>query len=506
MTVRSLWTKFRTEALLVLAGLVILFASLLAQHEILNTPDPGWFVEQPQPTSRIGFVGVPLDDVYIHCRYAENVLAGNGWSFNPGEAVSADTSPLWVLLLVVAGLFTQHLEIAAVILSALYYLIIAPGVYRIARDLLKLDEVWSITAAVLALLSSRLIWSGMSGMEASLAALLALLMAEEHARQVRRGHFRIREGVLYALGFLARPELALLAVLCLAHWLYVHSKHTVDFTRFGYSMLLAIVIVIPYIGFNLMTQGSLLPHSVDVQGARLTLLPDLGYLWFAGKILAMHNLLMLVGVVVAFVSLKRHEWLPGLLFVALLIPLQSVFAPQYRHHGRYFFPLLPLVILYGTWGVKSLLGNWQKFAYVVLPIAIVLSALDAVRWITLEAYAVRNINDQQVVAAEWVSKNVTPQDKLAVHDVGAIAYFSDKPVIDLVGLMTPSLYPMQGDQSKVWQEVRKMGANVFVIYNRLNPTFYTTYKDSLDLLAEFRIRKPIVSSADTVMSAYRLKQ
>ena len=92
-----------------------------------------------------------------------------------------------------------------------------------------------------------------------------------------------------------------------------------------------------------------------------------------------------------------------------------------------------------------------------------------------------------------------------MHDVGAIAYYADRSVIDLTGLVTPPMFKLQPDQKEVWRLAREMGANTFIIYNRLNPTLYDTFKDSLELLAEFRIRKPLVSSADTVMSAYRLK-
>src|SRR2546421_1522570 len=49
-------------------------------------------------------IGAPLDDTYIHCRFAENLLDGKGYLFNPGQVVSADTSPLWVLMIAAGGL------------------------------------------------------------------------------------------------------------------------------------------------------------------------------------------------------------------------------------------------------------------------------------------------------------------------------------------------------------------------------------------------------------------
>lgn len=500
---KALWTKYRNEALLVIAGLVVLLVSIIAQHTILNSPDEGWFVAQPQPKNIISILGVPLDDVYIHCRYAENLLRGDGFAFNPGEHVSADTSPLWVLLIALGGLFTSRLELVAITLSMLCYLVIGPGVYRIARDLLDCEESWAILAGILAVLSSRLIWSSMSGMETSLAALLALLIAEEHARQVGRERIRIREGVLYGLGFLARPELALLAGLCVIHWISVSTKRNCDTSRAGFALLAALAIVLPFVGFNLLTRGKLVPHSTFVQGH---LAAEPGYLLFVIKIIAMHNVLLFAAIFASMAFFRKREWLPGLIFVLMLPVLQAFFAPQYRHHGRYLFPILPLLILFGVSGMRYRFGDLKlplKLAVVVF--TVLLSAGDALRWISLEALSVRNINDQHLAVASWLQANVPDTAKLAVHDVGAIAYLGDRSVIDLTGLVTPPIFAVQPDQSSVWRKARDMGANTFVIYNRLNPKLYETFKDSLELLEEFRVRKPLISSADTVMSAYRVK-
>jgi hypothetical protein len=198
--------------------------------------------------------------------------------------------------------------------------------------------------------------------------------------------------------------------------------------------------------------------------------------------------------------------LPGLIFVILLPILQAFFAPQFRHHGRYLFPILPLLILFGVTGMRFRFGHWkQSLKLTIVVFTVLLSAGDAIRWIALESYSVRNINDQQIAVANWVKTNVPDTAKLAVHDVGAIAFLAERSVIDLTGLVTPPMFALQPDQSAVWRKAREMGANTFVIYNRLNPKLYNTFKDSLELLGEFRVRKPLISSADTVMSAYRVK-
>ena len=83
---------------------------------------------------------------------------------------------------------------------------------------------------------------------------------------------------------------------------------------------------------------------------------------------------------------------------------------------------------------------------------------------------------------------------------------TDRRVIDLTGLVTPEVYPLQHDQDSVWSYARAKGANMFVIYTRLNPSFYQGHRDSLELVKEFRVREPLISAAATVMSVFRMKE
>jgi hypothetical protein len=174
------------EGILVSAGIVILVVQFAVQKHFLS--DGG--------VDRTTIVGAPLDDVYIHCRYAENLLAGHGYSFNPGHTVSADTSPLWVALIAIGGLFSSHLDLVAIILSAFFYLLLAPAVFRICRETFLLPRSWSIVGGFVTLLCSRLVWASASGMEVSLACFITLVVLHEHIKQRQYGGaMRLREGL-----------------------------------------------------------------------------------------------------------------------------------------------------------------------------------------------------------------------------------------------------------------------------------------------------------------------
>ena len=62
----------------------------------------------------------PVDDMFIFARYAENLAAGHGLVFNPGERVEGYSSPLWVSILGAAAALRLDVVTAAPTLSALF--------------------------------------------------------------------------------------------------------------------------------------------------------------------------------------------------------------------------------------------------------------------------------------------------------------------------------------------------------------------------------------------------
>ncbi len=464
----------------------------------------------PPTVNYVSLVGVPLDDVYIHCQYASNLLHGYSFSFNPGETLTADTSPLWVSLIAIGGLFTSRLELIAITLSILSYLIIAPGVYRASRDVFGLSESHARIAGWAAVLCSRLAWSGMSGMETALSALLMLLTVEEHMRSRQRNILRGREAVWLGLGLLARPEFVFVAVVCALDWLWVGIRKQTDTRNVPMVGCLLLAIASPALLLPMVTQDHFMSHSSLVQGAHISILPNINYLWFAIKVIASNNV-VLFGLAAAglFASWKKDNTTFVFVIAVGLPILQSFVAPQFRHHGRYFFSVFPLIIILGVSGWSAFeqrlthLTRWRTGIAFALLFA---GAMETGRWSLIAAESVRNINDQHLAAVDWLRTNMRPTDILAVDDVGAIGYYLGHPVIDLTGLVSPSIWSLHSNQDSVWEAARSARATLFVIYNRLNPTFFSHHHDSLLLQAQFRVRLPLASSADTILSIYRVKE
>ena len=502
--------KHKTEAWFILGGVGVL-ACYAGMEWILLTSTQLAPVHGVVPENGIyvRLLGVPLDDVYIHCRYASNLLHGYSYSLNPGETLTADTSPLWVLMLALAGLMTTHLELATVVLSILCYLLLAPLVYRICKDVFALTESNARLAGWCTVFAGRLAWSGMSGMETALAVLLLLLAFREHALSMKRGALGTHEGILLGLGLLARPEFVFFAGLLFADWVYAAYRRRVVITNASATLLVFCIVASPAILLPLITRNSLVAHSSVVQGAGMHWIPDFEYLFSTVKVMASSNLLLFVLALVAIVLIWKEPFAPLLLALAFGLPLLQAFvAPQGRHHLRYLFPILPLLIIIGVlmWQrmleLRSLKGWMQR----VIPILIILGGvLETGRWAYLTASDVRNINDEHLAIAHWLNANLHPTDTLAIDDAGAAAYLTNRRLIDLTGLMTPAIFRVEDNQDSVWRVARTMGANMFVICELYHPSFYIGHKDSLDLVKEFQVRLPL-TSAFSQMGIYRVKE
>ena len=250
-------------------------------------------------------------------------------------------------------------------------------------------------------------------------------------------------------------------------------------------------------------------HSSLVQGAHFSAWPDASYLLFAGKVLGSTNVVLTLLTIAGLLTLLRSWRSRYLAIIAFGLPLLQAFvAPVVRHHGRYLFPVLPLMILLAVlaWHELEQRSATMHRLRVVVMIAILLAGLvETGRWAGIAAHSVRNINDQHLEAVHYLRAHGAPHEVIAADDVGALGYLLGAPLLDLTGLVSPEIWKQQSDQQAVWRTARAAGATRFVIYRRLNPSFYATYKDSLELERDLPVRLPLTASADTVLSIYRLR-
>jgi len=196
-----------------------------------------------------------IDDAYITFRYARNILAGNGFVFNPGEHVLGTTTPLYTILLVLWGAVFGGQE-APFPQIALWINAIADGITCVLLFLLGRRSGFNSAA-----IGAALVWAiapfsvtfAIGGMETSLYVLLLTGLVYAHIHQRR-----LIVALLASLSLLTRPD-ALILLFPLA----------VDrlISRSGIKSLLLELLVfsfptLTWVIFATIYFGSPLPHSI----------------------------------------------------------------------------------------------------------------------------------------------------------------------------------------------------------------------------------------------------
>jgi hypothetical protein len=78
------------------------------------------------------------------------------------------------------------------------------------------------------------------------------------------------------------------------------------------------------------------------------------------------------------------------------------------------------------------------------------------------------IESEMVVTAKWVHANLPPQAVIAAHDIGALGYYDDHPLIDLAGLVSPEVIPFIRDEPRLAAFLDAHRANYLIAF----PAFY----------------------------------
>jgi len=479
--------------------------------------------------------GVPLDDAYIHFRFAQNLASGHGFAFNPGGAVPASTSPLWVIALTLPALLSLPLWAVAKVYGVVALAVAAVLAWRLAVRL-GLAPAAALVVGALTALDGRLLWAAPSGMEVtlftalSLAAVLALPEREEADASVGAAQARLpaRRVLLLAalcgLATLARPEgyllTAVLAVALLAHWR--------DQARSWTRLLLAaaglyLLLVLPYVAFALLTTGRPLPTTFYAKASGLgphTLSTAMTYLVYYILLTISGNpalLLAPLGAValgrgratrtgrgvlntpVVTPVVTRRATLNMILgatphvaprliaLVSVSWPLallleQAIFSPVLYQFARYVMPLEPFLALWAVVGIERLTrrgaageagGRRDRWRGALPPLALLaLLALTLTRWEAYYAASVRDIDDMHVALGGWVRTHVPAGAPLALNDIGAIGYLSGRPVVDIEGLVTPQFIALKHELP-----LSRRAADFYAAFHRLGVRYLIVFPD-----------------------------
>jgi len=416
-----------------------------------------------QVLAAAGAPAMPLDDSYIHLQFARSFAAGHPFVYSPGAApVAGATSLLWPLLLALPQLCGFHGLAAVPWAWAFGFFALGLQAYEAAQAAQKLvsrELAW--TAGLLVLAFSANTWFAGSGMEVVPLGYLLLRCARRAAEWCEGEHARLWE--LLLLAFLApvlRPEGALGSVL-IASALFASERGARK--AFG-GLALAFVAVPPlvYLAFTghatqtttlvkwlpfspYLTFGGVLDVVLYNMKLFVSTLLD-GQLWSAAYVPEHSRFVALLALpALIFAGQARRvtarSWLLVALGLGILIP--TTYDSFLWNRLRYLWPfsgpwLIGLVALADQFGelaalARPVLGYARYLISAALAFALALKFPFAL-WDLAESS--RAISSQHVDLGEWAKSTLPANARIGVNDTGAIAYFSDHPVFDIVGLTT----------------------------------------------------------------------
>jgi hypothetical protein len=370
-----------------------------------------------------------VDDAYITARYATRIATGAGYTMNDGPPTDGVTGPLWLLPGVIArGLGGDPVLAAKLVGLACAALAAALLVAQVGRRAVGSRAVW--TACAFLVSSATLgIWA-VAGLEtgaATLALTLALLAA------VRRPE---PSGALLGVAGAAlvwlRPE-AVPGAIVLG---VMAARRNRREGLVGLSMIGASLAAV--VAFRLAMFGQALPLSLSAKPAELG--QGAGYVG-RGLVLALGG----IAIAPAAIAVRgsRSLRVPAALVVTHVLAVW-VAGGDWMPGYRLLAPILPAFAWLLGAGVSDLGRRPRVGGRGALAIAALCCALGVLD-LPIELAAARDAaHTRDTVGAELAADLRAHAHRVAMIDIGYLAYASGVEVVDLVGVTDPSIGLLPG--------------------------------------------------------------
>jgi hypothetical protein len=417
---------------------------------------------------RHGAFGLSIEDAYIYLTYAKQIGRGEPFTYFPGGGYSAGaTSVVWPIVLApfwTLGARGEALVWVSFWLCAALYAVTGAFVVAIVRRMFGLAP--ALLAGCLALGIAPFAFTALSGMEVAFASALLVAAIGQLLSADRAAPATKRLLVTLACLSLSRPE-SMLIVACVVGVRVVQRLVASDVrgaARWALPMLAPAIWVIA----NRIFAGTWLPNT----GVAKSYFYLPGFDWaFWRDAVAIHTgalvrtlfwdrasplvwprlvlVLWLVGAVrILRWAAREQRLLAGALIVGA--PLGLMFAVVASsgswsfHNYRYIAPAFPLIMATAAcalaplrgWGRAIALQRGWALATAAVIGGFAISAFAPMR-ADMELYAqdVADLNQQVVAIGRYLHAQL-PGASVMFHDAGAIAYYGDTRVYDMLGLIT----------------------------------------------------------------------
>jgi hypothetical protein len=408
-----------------------------------------------------------FEDAFITFRYARELFLGNGFVYNPGEPIYGTTTPLLTLLLAGWLYLTgpEHIIAGARILDLLAtaagYLFVWLTLRRAGFGLVQRS-----LAVGLLVLSSKFWSMDSGGMETPL--LIAFMAASWYAWAIRKPGLA---GLLCGLLLWVRVDLLLWPVLLLAFELTSSFKNTLRIaiiTGLGY---------LPWFIFAWLYFGSAIPYTAT---AKWVAYVEYNTQPFQAHLAVIFNYLspfevpgqfrtaiILSSAVTVFLAtwqtfLARSNRVLLVLVAFTVLDTVQLTLTKATFFTRYFIPALWAVLILAGLALGSIWDRLKqvrpgRFLYAGFLSVLMMAGLG-LGFISARNTRLTQLYRQDGTLKEmglWLKQHTTIGTRVLLEPLGYVGYYSDRDMVDVVGLVTPKVVALkQAGVSDVYQYLK----------------------------------------------------
>ena len=404
-----------------------------------------------------------IDDSFITFRYARNILAGDGFVYNPGAQVLGTTTPLYTFSMVILGALTGGTNAPfpwlALILNTIADSLTCVLLWQIGKCLS--NERVGLAAGFTWAIAPHSVTFAIGGLETSVYVML--LTAAAYFYMTKN---RTIASLAASLAFTTRPD-ALILIGPFVIDRLVRAIHPELKEKLGRKEILALALpAVLWNGFAFFYFGSPVPHSVQAKLLVYHLNPADSFIRLIQHYATpfqLHQILptaIAIGIgllIYPFLYLigARNIWkiekrlLPWLLYPWLYLATFAISNPLiFRWYLTPPLPAYIFVILYGLDNFAQTISTRKPSLKKLLPASLMMLSVI----ITLPAWEVQpdhgpsrpapkmayiKLEELYHQAAALVLPELQPGDVIAAGDVGVLGFDTNAQILDTVGLNSP---------------------------------------------------------------------
>jgi arabinofuranosyltransferase len=381
-----------------------------------------------------------LDDALIYYRYIQNALDGKGLVYNVGERFNGLTSPFYTYLSLGTAYLFGNIPLTQIIQSGLFLFLSGFILILILR---KLNfPVWLSFIPSFLIIPTRYFYLTF-GLETTLFLFFTIFSIYLY---IEKKYFLL--GIISSLMFLTRGE-SLFLIISLIIFHFIEKRQFPNWKIF----ILPILILIANYSFNFYYYGEILPHTLSAKilqggsglwrtwpffrvsyilfGPNWNCFPVLPQIFIA--------ILVLIGFYGLITNFKKYRFLQILsLYLVLYTLFYSILQiPSYPwYYAIYYFSAF---IFFG-FGIKSIydkLGSKNNFIPRIIVLSVFTLFFLSLLFVTLNSLKKETGSKSYKQAGLWIKNNTKPEAKIACVEIGHIGWYSDRYIIDILGLVNP---------------------------------------------------------------------